>query len=74
MTGANLPVLHAEGRFPDADADAAGRRALQILEMLLGPGDAKVGLTLLNLAAGLRAGHPRLTAARDALASQKEPS
>ena len=31
-------------------AEALGRRALRILEAVLGPADAEVGLTVLNLA------------------------
>jgi len=49
MTCANLAVLHADqDQFPAAEAH--GRRALRILETVLGPGDAEVGLTMLNLA------------------------
>jgi len=49
MTCANLAVLHAyQGHL--ADAETTGRRALSILQRLLGPGDPEVGLTLLNLA------------------------
>ena len=52
MTCANLAVLHADrGQF--AAGEATGRRALAIFEVLLGPGDAEVGLTVLNLAAAV---------------------
>jgi hypothetical protein len=67
MTCANLAVLHSDqGRF--RDAEAAGRRSLAILEAVLGPADAEVGLTLLNLAAAVagqgRAGQAGELAAR----------
>src|SRR5258708_38648459 len=52
MTCANLAVLAGDrGRF--ADAESLGRRPLRILEAVLGPGDAEVGLTVLNLAAAV---------------------
>jgi len=49
MTCANLAVLHAD-QEQFAAAEAVGRRALAILEAVLGPADAEVGLTMLNLA------------------------
>jgi hypothetical protein len=52
MTCANLAVLRGDlGRF--RDAEALGWRALGILQDLLGPGDAEVGLTMLNLATAI---------------------
>jgi hypothetical protein len=38
---------------PAAAAESLGRRSLRILEAALGPDDAEVGLTLLNLAAAV---------------------
>src|SRR5262249_41536720 len=57
-TCANLAVLYADGGLFPA-AESAGRRALQILERVLGPGDAEVGLTLLNLATTVASPGPR---------------
>jgi hypothetical protein len=49
MTCANLAVLAGdEGHYQEAEA--LGRRSLRILEAALGPENAEVGLTLLNLA------------------------
>ena len=49
MTCANLAVL-AGDQGHGAEAELLGRRSLRILEAVLGPHDAEVGLTLLNLA------------------------
>ncbi len=70
MTWANLAVLEADqGHWPAAEV--LGRRSLAILEAVLGPGDAEVGLTLLNLGAAVagqgRAGEAAALTARAAV-------
>ena len=52
MTAANLAVLHGD-QGDLAQAESLGRRSLEILTAVLGPRDAEVGLTLLNLAAAV---------------------
>ncbi len=49
MTCANLAVLHSD-QASFARAESLGRRSLRILTAVLGPQDAEVGLTVLNLA------------------------
>jgi hypothetical protein len=52
MTCVNLAVLHGDqGHF--RAAEARGRRSQRIPEAVLGPADAEVGLTLLNLGAAV---------------------
>ena len=46
-------LAHARGDF--TGAESLGRRSLRILEAALGPDDAEVGLTLLNLAVAVAA-------------------
>ena len=69
MTCANLAVLQGDqGNY--AQAESLGRRSLEILTAILGPRDAEVGLTLLNLAAAA-AGQGRNAEAAE-LASRAE--
>jgi len=78
MACANLAVLAGDqGRF--ANAESLGRRSLQILETVLGPGDAEVGLTVLNLAGavagqGRRAEAAALTARAAAILTARLPA
>ena len=52
MTCANLAVLHGD-QADFAQAESLGRRSLRILTAVLGPQDAEVGLTMLNLATAI---------------------
>ena len=52
MTCANLAVLHGD-QADFAQAESLGRMSLRILTAVLGPQDAEVGLTMLNLAAAV---------------------
>ena len=78
MTCANLAVLADERGRPDA-AETLGRRSLRILESVLGPDDAEVGLTLLNLGAvvarqGRRDEGAELTARAAAILTARLPA
>ena len=51
--------------------EALGRRALAILETVLGPGEAEVGLTLLNLATAIAGQGRRAEAAAVAVRAEQ---
>ena len=65
MTCANLAVLRGD-QCDYAQAESLGRRSLDILTVILGPDDAEVGLTLLNLAAAAAGQHKMAEAAERA--------
>jgi hypothetical protein len=78
MACANLAVLRGDqGDY--AQAESLGCRSLDILTVILGPDDAEVGLTLLNLAAAAAGRHQvaeareRATRAAEILAGKLPP-